>query len=90
MKTLKEFLESKNTNNGKEIALDIVRAYFGYEPKKLSDENMKCEKDEDMYKLIENMELHYANQPNSKDPTDETERDTIHAELTNWVKTHNK
>jgi len=89
MKTLKQYFEAKN--NGKEIAHEIIKKYFGgYEPKKLSDEGMKCDSDEDIYKLIENMELFYAHDENSKDPYDDSDIETIHIELTNWVKTHNK
>lgn len=92
-KNLKEYIseEKARTNNGKEIAQEIIKAYFGgYEPKKLSDEGMKCETDEDMYKLIEKMELYYAHDVNSKDPYDESDIDTIHNTLTEWVKKHNK
>ena len=89
MKSLKEFFEAKN--NGKEIAHDIIKAYFGgYEPEKLSDEGMKCDSDEDMYKLIEKMELLYVHQENSQDAYDDSDIDTIHKEVTNWVKIHNK
>lgn len=89
MKSLIEFLEGKN--NGKQIADEIIKAYFGgYEPKKLSDEGMKCETDDDMYALIEKMELFYVNQENAQDPYDESDIDTIHQELTKWVKSHNK
>ena len=90
MKSLKEYL-SESKHNGKEIALDIVKTYFGgYEPKKLSDEGMKCETDEDMHKLIEDMEMFYVHQENAQDPYDESDRDEIHNTLTEWVKTHNK
>lgn len=88
MKSLKEFVESKN--NGKEIAKEIIQAFFGAEPKKLSDEGRKCETEEDINKLIEEMELFYVHQENSQDPYDDSDIDTIHNELVNWVKTHNK
>ena len=51
---------------------------------------MKCETDDDMYALIEKMELFYVNQENAQDPYDESDIDTIHQELTKWVKSHNK
>lgn len=89
MKSLREYFESKN--NGKQIAHDIIKSYFGgYEPDKLSDEGMKCDSDEDMYALIEKMELYYVHQENSQDPYDDSDIDAIHNELTNWVKSHNK
>ena len=78
-------------NNGKEIALAIVKAYFGgYEPEKLSDDGMECKTDEEKYKLIENMEIYYVNQEDAQDPFDESDIDTIHYEVTKWVENHNK
>jgi len=93
MKNLVEYISEAQTrkNNGKHIAHEIVKAYFGgYEPDKLSDEGMKCDSDDDMYKLIEKMELYYVHQEDSKDPYDESDIDSIHNELTEWVKKHNK
>lgn len=83
--------ERVRKNNGKEIADEIIKAYFGgYKPEKLSDEGMKCETDEDMYRLIEKMELYYVHDVDSKDPYDESDIDAIHNTLTEWVKKHNK
>lgn len=90
MKNIKEFILRESRNNGKHIAQEIIKAYFGgYIPKKLSDEGMQCPTDDDMYKLIEKMELYYVEQANAEDPYDESDIDTIHTELTNWIKKHN-
>ena len=93
MKNLKDYIVEEQTRkkNGKQIAHEIIKAYFGgYEPDKLSDEGMQCDSDEDMYKLIEKMELYYAHQENSQDAYDESDIESIHNELTEWVKKHNK
>ena len=90
MKNIKEFILEGSRNNGQKIAKDIIKAYFGgYVPKKLSDEGMECDTDDDIYKLIEKMELYYISQPDCEDPYDESDIDTIHNELTNWIRKHN-
>jgi hypothetical protein len=89
-KSLKDFID-ESQNNGKKIAHEIIKAYFGgYEPDKLSDEGMECANDDEIYKLIERMELYYVHDVDSKDPYDEAEIDAIHDEVTKWVKSHNK
>lgn len=89
MKNLKEYI--LEASNGKQIAKEIVKAYFGgYIPKKLSDEGMQCETDDDIYKLIEKMENYYVNQPDCNDPFDESDIDLIHSELLKYIKSHNK
>ena len=89
MKNLKEYI--LEASNGKQIAKEIVKAYFGgYIPKKLSDEGMQCETDDDIYKLIEKMENYYVNQPYCNDPFDESDIDLIHSELLKYIKSHNK
>lgn len=91
MKTITEYINESSRNIGKHIAREIIKAYFGgYIPKKLSDEGMECPTDDDMYKLIEKMELYYVNQSYSEDPYDESDIDAIHAELTKWIREHNK
>ena len=91
MKSITEYINEGSRNNGHKIALDIIKTYFGgYLPKKLSDEGMECTTDDEMYKLIEKMELYYVNQPNCEDPYDESDIDAIHNDLTNWIRKHNK
>ena len=93
IKNLGEYISEnidESKNDGKDIAADMIRVFFGYEPKKLSDENMKCNSDEDINKLIEDIEMMYAHQEDSIDPYDDTDREEIHNALVNWIKNHNK
>ena len=50
-----------NKEEIKKIAFDIVNQFFGgFMPNSLAEEGMQCYNDEELYKLIENMELFYV------------------------------
>ena len=43
------------------FAFDIVNEFFGgFMPNNLAEEGMQCSTDEELYKLIEDMELYYV------------------------------
>ena len=44
--------------------------------------------EEEIYKLVEQMESYYVNLPTSIDPYDESDIEKAHEYVTNWVKTH--
>lgn len=86
------YIPSKENVKAKEIALQMIKSYFGGElPKDLSSEGMKCDNDEDIYKLIENIELYImSDECQDNIEYDEKDVDDIHLEIIDWVKTHNK
>ena len=50
-----------NKEEIKKIAFDIVNEFFGgFMPNNLAEEGMQCYSDEELYKLIEEMELFYV------------------------------
>lgn len=76
-------------NNGLKIGKDIVKSYFGgYFPKTLKEEGYEISSNEDVYKLVEEMESYYVNLPTSIDPYDESDIEKAHEYVTNWVKNH--
>lgn len=73
------------------IAEKIVSAYFGgYIPATLSEEGMKCNSDEEIYKLAEKMEMFYMSKDNSEDPELPEDNEKTHKEVIEWIKKSNR
>jgi hypothetical protein len=95
-----EYILNKNTKfvnktnqdiiwKGHKIAKDIIETYFGgYIPDNLSDEGMECETEDDIYKLVEKMEMYYMDQQ-EHESFDESDIDDIHNDIIKWVRKHN-